>query len=374
MSNSYETIFSSFRFPSGVTVDNRIAMAPMTLMASQANGEVTENELAYYDLRSQGTGLLFTSSALVSQSGKLGENGFGIDDDDLLPGLKKMASVIRKNGTKAFVQLFHGGRLSTPVLLPDGQALSASAVAAEREGAAVPRAMTEAEIETVIDDFAQAARRAIEAGFDGVELHGANGFLLQQFFSPHSNRREDHWGGTLEKRMNFPLELIRRVKDTVAKHAVTPFAVGYRISPEENENPGITMADTLQFVEVLAEQGLDFIHVSVDRFWAPPRREEGIGKSRIVMIQERVGDRIPVIGVGGLWTPEDVVQALATGIPLVGLGRAMLLNPDWVEKVRTGRQADITTMLSRSSQKTLRIPDVMWGMITSVPGWFNVVD
>ncbi|WP_350356250.1 NADH-dependent flavin oxidoreductase [Cohnella hashimotonis] len=315
-------------------------------------------------------------AALVSQSSKLGENRFGIDDDDLLPGLKKMASVIRKDGTKALVQLFHGGRLSNPLLLPDGQALSASAVAAEREGAVVPRAMTVTEIEAVIYDLAQATRRAIEAGFDGVELHGANGFLLQQFFSPHSNRRKDHWGRTLEKCMNFPLELIRRVKDTVAKHAASPFAVGYRISPEENENPGITMADTLQFVEVLAAQGLDFIHLSVDRFWAGPRREEDKDKekSRIVMIQELVGDRIPVIGVGGLWTPKDVVQALATGIPLIGLGHAMLLNPDWVEKVRTGRQAEITTTLSRSSQKELMIPDVMWGMITNVPGWFDVVD
>jgi NADH:flavin oxidoreductases, Old Yellow Enzyme family len=374
MNKSYDELFTSFRFPSGVTADNRVTMAPMTLMASQANGEVTDHELAYYALRSRGTGILFTSSALVSQSGKLGENGFGIDNDNLLPGLKKMASVIQNNGTKAFVQLFHGGRLSNPALLPGGQALSASAVAAERDGAAVPRAMTEAEIEAVIDDFAQATRRAIEAGFDGVELHGANGFLLQQFFSPHSNRREDHWGGTLEKRMNFPLELIRRVKDTVAKHATSPFAVGYRISPEENEHPGITMEDTLQFVDVLAEQGLDFIHVSVDRFWAGPRREESNGKSRVVMIQERAGDRIPVIGVGGLWTPEDVVQALATGIPLIGLGHAMLLNPDWVEKVRTGREADIKTTLSRSSQKELMIPDIMWGMITSVPGWFNVVD
>lgn len=374
MNKSYESLFASFRFPSGVTVDNRVTMAPMTLMASAVNGEVTDDELAYYERRSRGIGTLFTSSALVSQSGKLGENLFAIDNDDLLPGLTKLASVIRKNGTKAFIQLFHGGRLSNPALLPGGQALGASAVAAEREGAAVPKAMTEAEIESVIDDFAQAARRAIEAGFDGVEIHGANGFLLQQFFSPHSNRREDKWGGTLEKRMNFPLEVIRRVKDTVVKHASSPFAVGYRLSPEENENPGITMDDTLRFVDVLAEQGLDFIHISVDRFWAGPRREENNAKSRVVMIQERVGARVPVIGVGGLWTPEDVVQALGTGIPLVGLGHAILLNPDWIEKVRSGREADITTLLSRSSQKELRIPDKMWGMITNVPGWFNVVD
>ncbi|MNN59851.1 NADH oxidase [compost metagenome] len=174
--------------------------------------------------------------------------------------------------------------------------------------------------------------------------------------------------------MRFPLELIKRVKDTVTKHATSPFAVGYRISPEENENPGITMEDTLQFVEVLADQGLDFIHVSVDHFWSGPRRAENDAKSRIVMIQEQVGKRVPVIGVGGLWTPGDVVQALSTGIPLVGLGHAMLLNPDWAEKVRSGREAEIQKTLSRSAQKELMIPDTMWGMITNVPGWFNVID
>lgn len=113
------------------------------------------------------------------------------------------------------------------------------------------------------------------------------------------------------------------------------------------------MTNTFQFVDVLADQGLDFIHVSVDRFWAGPRNEESGGKSRIVMIQEQAGDRVPVIGVGGLWTPEDIVRALVTGVP-VGLGHAMQLNPDWVENVRTGRQAATRTTLSRAAQRELK--------------------
>ncbi|CAI6085656.1 hypothetical protein [Cohnella sp. JJ-181] len=103
-------------------------------------------------------------------------------------------------------------------------------------------------------------------------------------------------------------------------------------------------------------------------------RPERPGDVTSLLIQERAGERVPVIGVGGLWTPEDVVQALGTGVALVGLGHAMLLNPDWVEKVRSGREAEIKTTLSRASQEELRIPDRMWGMITHVPGWFNVVD
>ncbi|OMF37935.1 NADH-dependent flavin oxidoreductase [Paenibacillus sp. FSL H8-0548] len=375
MNNNYKSIFEPFEFPSGVQLKNRVIMAPMTLGASKSNGAVTEEELAYYIERAQGVGAVITSSALVSQNGKLMENGFGVDDDVLLPGLKTLANTIHEQGSKAFVQIFHGGRSSNPALLSGGQPLSASTVAAEPEGSATPKAMTEEEIEDAIEEFANATRRVIEAGFDGVEIHGANGFLIQQFFSPHSNRREDQWGGTLEKRMRFPLEIIKRVKEVVAKYAKSPFVVGYRFSPEERETPGITMEDTLQFVDVLALQNLDYVHLSVDHFWGEPRREESNSTtSRVVMVQERVGNLVPVIGVGGLSTPDDVVKALGTGIPLVAMGHALIMEPKWVEKVQSGQEKEIRTTLPRTAQKELVVLDVMWGMITNIPGWFPVVD
>jgi 2,4-dienoyl-CoA reductase-like NADH-dependent reductase (Old Yellow Enzyme family) len=157
--------------------------------------------------------------------------------------------------------------MTSPDLNGGHQPISASAIAAARPGSVVPREMTEEEIYTIIHAFGEATRRAIEAGFDGIEIHGANTYLIQQFFSPHSNCRTDRWGGTLEKRMAFPLALIESVQNAVATHAKTPFIVGYRISPEEMENPGITMEDTLHLVDVLAEQKLDYIHVSVRGFW-----------------------------------------------------------------------------------------------------------
>lgn len=374
MNSKYEAFFKTLQLPSGVSLRNRIIMAPMTISASGAQGEVTDSELSYYKARSQGVGAVITASALVSQAGKLTEFGFGIDHDCLLPGLKKLAATIQEGGAKAIVQLYHGGRLSNPNLVPGGHVLSASAIAAEREGVQVPKEMIDEEIERAIEEFAQATRRAIEAGFDGVEIHGANGFLIHQFFSPHSNRRKDKWGGTLEKRMAFPLEVIKRVQQTVSVHATSPFLVGYRITPEENENPGITMDDTLHFVDVLAEQHLDYIHISVDRFWAGSRRDVTATESRVVSIQERVGNRVPVIGVGGLLTAEDVFQAFETGISLVSLGHALLLNPDWVSLVQNGREQEIKDAISRAAQQELEIPDGLWTMIMNAPGWFNVID
>lgn len=183
MNQKYESLFKSFTLSSGVQLKNRVLMAPMSMTASGANGELTDVELAFYKARAQGVGAVVTG-ALVSPNGKLIEHGIGIDNDTLLPGLQKLTVAIRENGAKAIVQLYHGGRLSNPALVPGGHILGASPVAVEREGAAVPKAMTDAEIETVIEEYAQATRRAIEAGFDGVEIHGANGFLMQQFFSP----------------------------------------------------------------------------------------------------------------------------------------------------------------------------------------------
>ena len=195
-------------------------IAPMTHFSSQPNGEVSEQELPYYAERSGGVGAVITACAYVSIDGKGFDDQFSVDDDSFIPGLRKLAETIQAKGSKAILQIYHGGRQSPPSLLPDGQPISASAVASEGAGKPVPREMTETEINHTIKAFGDATRRAIEAGFDGVEIHGANTYLLQQFFSPHSNRREDQWGGSLEKRMKFPLAVVDSVKKAVAEHAI----------------------------------------------------------------------------------------------------------------------------------------------------------
>lgn len=372
MKQKYEKIFQSFTFPSGVEVKNRIMVAPMTHYSSEENGGISEQELAYYKERSGGVGTFITACAYVSKDGKGFPGQFGIDDDKFLPGLKRLAKAIQSNGTKAIIQIYHGGRQSPPQLLPDQQPVSASAVAAEREGAIVPREMTEDEINNTIHAFGEATRRAIEAGFDGVEIHGANTYLLQQFFSPHSNRREDQWGGSLGNRMKFPLAVVGSVNKAVKEYAKTPFIVGYRISPEEGSSPGIQLEDTLQFVDKLADQRLDYLHVSVKHFWNGSFREKEETQSRIILVHEKIGNRIPVVGVGSLHTPDEVVEALETGVPLIALGRELLMEPNWVEKVQAGEEDQIRITLSKQAQKELVIPDPLWDRLMNVKGWLPV--
>lgn len=349
-------------------------MAPMTNWSSNPDGSVTDAEVSYYARRSGGAGMVITACTYVTANGKGFHGEFGGDKDELIPSLHKLANGIKEQGAKAILQIFHGGRQVPPELIPNGDVVSASSVPAEGMGKPVPRELSDQEIESIIHDFGHTARRAIEAGYDGVEIHGANGYLIQQFFSPHSNRREDRWGGSLKKRLTFPLAVVDEVKKVAAEHADSSFIVGYRFSPEEPETPGITMADTLVLIEELAKKDLDYLHVSLHDFWSTPKRGVDDTRSRMEIIQERVGDRVPVIGVGSIYTPDDALKASQTGVPLIALGRELIMDPDWVQKIAEGKENEIHTEINKDSQQQLVIPDPLWQAIIHTPGWFPGVN
>jgi len=374
MNSKYAPLFESFTFPSGVEVKNRVVMAPMTNFSSNPDGTVTDAEVKYYARRSDGVGMVVTACTYVTANGKGFQGEFGGDRDELIPSLKQVATAIKEQGAKAVLQIFHGGRQCPPELVPNGEIVSASAVPAEGNGKPVPRELTDQEIESIIHDFGETTRRAIEAGYDGVEIHGANGYLIQQFFSPHSNRREDRWGGSIEKRLAFPLAVVNEVKKVAAEHAKAPFIIGYRFSPEEPETPGITMAETLVLIDALADKNLDYLHVSLQEFWSKPRRGAEDSRARIEIIQERVGDKVPVIGVGSLYTADDVLKAFQSGVPFIAMGRELIIDPDWVQKVKEGREAEIITKIDKSKQQDLVVPDPLWQAIIHSLGWFPGIE
>ncbi|XJZ27825.1 NADH-dependent flavin oxidoreductase [Bacillota bacterium Lsc_1132] len=374
MNSKYSPLFQPFSFSNGIQLKNRLVMAPMTNFSSNPDGTVSEAEVNYYARRSKGVSMVVTACTYVTPNGKGFQGEFAGDRDEMIPSLEKLASAIKKEGAKAILQIFHGGRECPVDLVPNGDVVSASAVASERNGSVTPRELPEDEIEAIICAFGETTRRAIEAGYDGVEIHGANGYLIQQFFSPHSNRREDRWGGSVEKRLRFPLAIVDEVQKVATQHAKSSFIVGYRFSPEEPETPGITMDDTLLLIDALADKKLDYLHVSQMDFKAKPRRGVEDTRSRLEIIQERVGDRIPVIGVGSIYTADDAAEALKTGVPLLALGRELIIDPDWVEKVESGREAEIETKIDKSAQERLVVPDPLWQAIINTPGWFPGID
>ncbi|WP_054023990.1 NADH-dependent flavin oxidoreductase [Bacillus sp. FJAT-28004] len=374
MKSTYLPMFEKMNFKNGIQLKNRIVMAPMTNFSSNEDGTVSDSELAYYSRRSGGVGLVVTACVYVSPSGKGFHGEFASDSDDMIPSLQRLATTIKEKGAKAVLQIFHGGRECPINLVPNGDVVSASAVPSEQNAGVVPRALLDAEIEAIIRDFGETTRRAIEAGFDGVEIHGANGYLVQQFFSAHSNLREDRWGGSIENRLRFPLAVVDEVKRVVAAFAKKPFLVGYRFSPEEATTPGITMSDTFKLLDELTSKELDYLHVSLMDFWSLPKRGADEAKTRMQWINDRVGHLIPIIGVGSIHTPEDAVKALDIGIPLVAIGREIIVEPDWVEKVQDGRESEIKTTLSKDDQDRLVVPTPLWQAIVHTPGWFPLGD
>lgn len=370
MNEKYAPLFEIVNIGKGLQLKNRIVMAPMTNFSSNADGTVSDEEIKYYERRSDGVGMVITACTNVTENGKGFHGEFAGDRDEMVPSLRRLARAIKNKGAKAILQIFHGGREVPPELIKNGDVVSASTIPSEGEGKAVPRSLDEKEIYSIIHAFGETTRRAIEAGYDGVEIHGANGYLIQQFFSPLSNRREDQWGGTLEKRLAFPLAVVEEVNKIVAEYAKEPFLVGYRFSPEEPETPGITMADTLKLIDALSDSGLDYLHVSLMDFWSVPRRGIEDTRSRIEIIQDRVGGKVPVIGVGSIYTADDALNALKTGIPLIGLGREMIIDPEWVQKVEQGRESKIVTKINKDHQHELEIPDPLWQAIIHSPGWF----
>lgn len=373
MNTKHKNILSPFTFPvSGIEINSRVVLAPMTTYSGNADGTVSDEEIAYYRNRNQSAGLLITAAAYVNPQGKGFHGQIGAHSDDMIPSLRRIAETLKEKGAKAVLQIHHGGRMSPAAELADGQCVSASVVASLREGAQIPRAMTEKEIETTIEAFGEATRRAIVAGFDGVEIHGANTYLIQQFFSPHSNRRTDAWGGSLAKRMAFPLAVTDSVIQAVEDYASQAFLVGYRISPEEVENPGICIEDTLELSEALSHKKLDYLSVSTMDFWGASLRDSKDTEPRTKLIFEKVGHLFPVIGVGGIGTPEQMENVLATGIPLVALARAILIEPHWQSKLERGASEEIETALDLNKQSELIIPTPMWNSLLSRTGWLPI--
>ncbi|WP_433616626.1 NADH-dependent flavin oxidoreductase [Paenibacillus cellulositrophicus] len=371
MNPKYQPIMEPYRFKNGVEVKNRVVLAPMTISYSRQDGTISDDVIAYYESRSNGVGMAVTGSAIVTSSGKVFGGEIAADHDDRIPSLQILAAAMKKRGAKAILQIFHGGREALPEAVSNGEIVSASAIAKEGQSV-IPRALEEQEILEIIRAFGASTRRAIEAGFDGVEIHGANRFLIQQFFSPYTNRRDDRWGGNLDKRMAFPLAVVDEVNRAVAEHAKRPFLVGYRFSPEEEMTPGITMADTLKLVDALANKNLDYLHVSLMDFWSKPRRGVEDNRSRMEMIDELAGQRVPVIGVGSIRTPDEALRALQSGVPLIALGRELIIDPDWVEKVTQGREDEIRTEITLHDQEKLGIADPLWHKIVHTPGWFPI--
>ena len=377
MNEKYSNLMESFTFKNGVTLRNRVVMAPMTTWASNDDYTISDAELNYYKKRVTGVGMVITGCTRVQPNGIGFANEFAAYDDSFIPSLRKLAEATKSGGAQAILQIFHAGNKALPAFTPNGDVVSSSALETEATAFApsvTPRELSHDEILEVIHAFGEMTRRAIEAGFDGVELHGAHGFLLQNFMSPFFNRREDQWGGSLENRLRFPVAVIREIKSVIKKLATKPFTLGYRISPDEPQEGGLRMQDTYALIERLIEEDVDYVHASLASALSSKPVDSQDEKTYLELIVEKANGRIPVLAAGSMVTPDDVASGLDKGLALAVVGQGLIMNPDWIEKVQNGQESEIQTTIKTSKVSELELPEKLWGVIQASGPWFKLED
>lgn len=360
MNNKYEPLFKSLTLPNGVEVRNRFVLAPLTHTSSNDDGTISDIELPYIEKRSKDVGIAINAASNVNDVGKAFPGQPSVAHDSDIEGLKELAQVMKKNGAKAIVQIHHGGAQALPELTPDGDVVAPSAISLKSFGQQEEhdaREMTAEEIEQTIRDFGEATRRAIEAGFDGVEIHGANHYLIHQFVSPYYNRRNDVWADNYK----FPVAVIYEVIKAKKAHANDDFIIGYRLSPEEAESPGISMEITEELIHQIANKPLDYIHVSLMDVNSVTREGKYKGENRLKLIHQWINGRMPLIGIGSVFTAEDALNAVENiGVEFVALGREILLDYDFVAKIKEGREDEIINAFDPNREDQHYLTPNLW--------------
>jgi len=311
-----------------VTLNNRIVMPPMATAKSSPDGKITEDLIAYYKERAiAGTGLIITEHSYICDQGKASPNQVSVSRDSDVEGLKKLADAVHAcSDTKIIVQINHAGSGAKPDD-PEMRIVSSSPVPKpRRKDAPVPEELTEEEIAVIVRQFAEAARRVKEAGFDGVEIHSAHGYLLNQFYSPITNQRNDAYGGSLENRMRIHKEVLHAVREAVGND----FLICVRLGGIDYMEGGSTLSDACEASKLLEAYGADMISLSggLTGYINPDDHTPGYFREMSKAVKNSVN--IPVLLTGGVTSGFDAEKLLKEGdADLIGIGRAMLIDPAW---------------------------------------------
>ncbi|MBO4240992.1 NAD(P)-binding protein [Pseudonocardia alni] len=327
----------------GVRLRNRTLLPSMTTRLADDAGHVTDATLAYYRARAEGgVGLVTVEMASPEIAGKHRFRELGIYDDVFLPGLRRLVDTLHEAGARASIQLGHGGSRARSVVsgtTPVAPSAVPTPVFEIEAELAVPEAMSAARMRETVDAYVAAAARAQRAGFDMVELHGAHGYLISQFLSPLENTRSDAYGGSLENRARFGLEILRRIKSEVPGLPVI-----FRIGVEDFFPGGLTADEGMQVGRWAERDGADAVSVTAGHYRSLPAAERMIPPmaypaATFVEYAARMKQLVdvPVIGVGRLGDPEVAAGAVADGkLDIVALGRPLIADPHWVAKAQAG--------------------------------------
>ncbi|RRJ85371.1 NADH:flavin oxidoreductase [Aestuariirhabdus litorea] len=357
MSSNTDVLFEAVEL-GPLKLNNRIVMAPMTRSFSP-RGVPTDAVVEYYRRRAANSvGLIITEGTVVNHAAANGyPNVPHFYGEEALAGWKRVVDAVHAEGGKIFPQLWHVGAVRRLGTDPDPEVPGYGPMDKEKDGQRVVKGMTQQDIDEVIAAFAQAAADAKRIGFDGVELHGAHGYLIDQFFWEGSNQRTDQYGGSFENRSRFAVELVKAVREAVGPD----YPIQFRYSQWKQQDYSARLCDTPerleQFLTTLADAGVDIFHASTRRFWLP--EFEGSDLNLAGWTRKLTGK--PTITVGSVGLDSDFLEYMVendsvadtSGVDglierlnkaefdLVAVGRALLVDGEWASKVREGRQQEI---------------------------------
>lgn len=333
-------------------VPNRIVMPPMVIFKVEGSDWLPDEvHLDYYRRRANaGTGLIVVEATAVHPEGRLQPSQLRAWDDSHIPGLASICTAIKSESRSAtaIVQIHHAGANTVSQSIDGHHPVAPSPVMARRPRSEMPRELADAEIDDLIEHFAGAAKRVIEAGFDGVEIHGAHGYLLSQFLSPAYNRRTGRWGGpSVAEKMRFPFAVARSAREAIGPKAL----ISYRLGVVEYIENGLPLEQGIEAAKLLeSSESVDVLSISHGMGggdWPPV--PEGFEFSPLMYTGYEVHKavKLPVIAVGGIRTAEDAERALKFGVSdLIAVGKAMLADPDWAKKALAGKDSEIIRCLA----------------------------
>ena len=336
MSNTSKKLFNEFKLNSKITLKNRIVMAPLTRCFAVEGHIPNEQAIDYYAKRAD-VGLIISEATVVHPSGHGYPNTPGIYTSEQIEGWKKITKKVHDNNGKIFLQLWHVGRVSHPIYLegekpvaPSEKALSGRVPRTDDLQYGEVRALETSEVYDMIDAFVKGARNSIAAGFDGVEIHGANGYLIDQFLRQDTNKRTDEFGGSTENRMRFALEIVKRIVDEFGGERV-----GIRLSPGAYFNLEHTDGDEVTFKELLKElekYNLAYVHTGI---FDDSTKFEYLNGTATSFLRRNYSGKIMACGS---YTVDDAIESVETeASDLVAIGRALIANPDFVELAKNSK-------------------------------------
>ena len=319
MKNSPE---SPIQFKCGASMKNRFMLAPLTNRQSHEDGSLSDDELHWLTMRAKGQfGLVMTCASHVQEVGKGFSGQLGIFSDSHIPGHQKLTANIQQYGALAVIQLHHAGMRSPEALIQQTPVCPSDN---EETGA---RALTLEEVILLKDDFINAAIRAKKCGYDGVEVHGAHGYILTQFLSPEINRRTDEYGGNLENRCRLLFEII----DGIRKSCGTEFLIGVRLSPEKF---GLRLAEIKETAQRLIDEGqVDFLDISLWDCFKYPENDDIKSKLLLSHFTDLTYNQVLLTVAGKIRSAADVNKILGLGVDFVTIGRSAILHHDFPEQV-----------------------------------------